>query len=142
MVEGFLSVNWCIAALTDSSQQKHASTLRGRLRQCGLTADGHPPILELEGHELVDSLSWSAVEASWSTCIGERSDVFCEALGLYRHACVHPSMEFGVMRTQIHDVCGVARYHGNVCGGRYGAPLVTPSAAFFLNLHICHLGFD
>ncbi len=122
MVEGFLLVNWCIARLTDSSQQKHARTLRGRLRQCGLTADGHPPILELEGHELVDSLSWWAVEAPWSTGIGGRSDILWEALGLCCHTCLHPSTEFCVMRTQIHDdVCGVAWNCGNLCGGSSGA---------------------
>ncbi len=62
-------MNWCIAGLNDSSPMASVSmegTLRGRLRQCGLTVDGHPPILELEGHELVDSLSWWAVEAPWS----------------------------------------------------------------------------
>ncbi len=54
-------------------------------------------------------------------CMDECSDIFCEALRLCCHAYMHPSMEFGVMRTQIHDVCGVAWNHGNLCGGRSSA---------------------
>ncbi len=72
MVDSFLSLNWCIARLNDSSPMASVSmerTLRGRLWQCGLTVDGHPPISELEEHELADSLSRQAVEAPWSACM-------------------------------------------------------------------------
>ncbi len=55
-------------------------------------------------------------------CMDGHSDIFCEALRLCCHTCMHPSTEFGVMRTQIcDDVCRVAWNRENLCSGRSGA---------------------
>ncbi len=142
----FLSVNWCIVGLNDSSLMAcvlMARTLRGRLWQCGLTVDGHPPMLELEEHGLADSLSRWAMGAQWSACMdGPVGSLMVKTQGcLYMlweglrpccHAFVHPSMEFSVprcseenrvqMKMQIHyDILVVAWNRRDWHGGHSSA---------------------